>query len=275
MPLDNADYISQFDLNNPVGSVDTVSQIDDFLREVKKVIQQSFPNINSPVNSTPTELNNLKAYLKYSNNAWNMQETPLLGVTASDNDSAVEPRSYNDARYLRVSNNLSDVPDSDVAVNNLITGLTSGSDGFNAMRNLVANFAYPVGSVYINRTSSSNPAALFGVGTWSEFAPGRTLVGTGSTTDSRGESRSFNAGSTGGEYQHILSVNEMPSHDHTLRMSKARDAGPSGNNYAYVGWGNIGEYASNRSDAVYSKGGNAPHNNMQPYVAVRMWLRTA
>jgi hypothetical protein len=40
---------------------------------------------------------------------------------------------------------------------------------------------YPVGSVYINATSSTNPATLLGFGTWSAFGAGRVMVGLDST----------------------------------------------------------------------------------------------
>jgi hypothetical protein len=36
---------------------------------------------------------------------------------------------------------------------------------------------YPVGSIYINAASSSNPTSLLGFGTWVEFGAGRVMVG--------------------------------------------------------------------------------------------------
>ena len=35
---------------------------------------------------------------------------------------------------------------------------------------------YPVGSIYINATSSTNPATLLGFGTWTAFGAGRVIV---------------------------------------------------------------------------------------------------
>jgi hypothetical protein len=40
---------------------------------------------------------------------------------------------------------------------------------------------YPVGSVYINASSSTNPSVLIGFGTWVSFGAGRVLVGFDST----------------------------------------------------------------------------------------------
>ena len=36
---------------------------------------------------------------------------------------------------------------------------------------------YPVGSIYINAASATNPTTLLGFGTWVEFGAGRVLVG--------------------------------------------------------------------------------------------------
>jgi hypothetical protein len=40
-----------------------------------------------------------------------------------------------------------------------------------------AQAMYPVGSVYINASSVTNPGTLLGFGTWVEYAKGRVLVG--------------------------------------------------------------------------------------------------
>ena len=49
---------------------------------------------------------------------------------------------------------------------------------------------YPVGSIYMNATVSTNPGTLLGVGTWVEMGEGKVLLG---------ESGSYAAGATGGE----------------------------------------------------------------------------
>lgn len=120
---------------------------------------------------------------------------------------------------------------------------------------------YPVGSIYIS-TSSTNPSEYLGVGTWVSYAEGRTLVGVGEGTDANNISQTFTVGQTGGEYNHTLTVNEMPSHSHT-----GATATGSTDNY-YSG----GKYAE--TGETGTTGGNQPHNNIQPYVAVYMWQRT-
>lgn len=56
MGLEAANYISDLIATNPTGS-DPASSSDDHHRLVKKVLRQTFPNINGPVNVTPSELN--------------------------------------------------------------------------------------------------------------------------------------------------------------------------------------------------------------------------
>lgn len=47
----------------------------------------------------------------------------------------------------------------------------------NAAATAAAQAMYPVGSVYINAASVTNPGTLLGFGTWVEYAKGRVLVG--------------------------------------------------------------------------------------------------
>jgi len=56
MPLETASYINSLVASNPA-STDTVSQADDHIRLIKKVLKDTFPNINAPVTATPAALN--------------------------------------------------------------------------------------------------------------------------------------------------------------------------------------------------------------------------
>lgn len=272
MPLDNSQYIADMNLNNPVGSTDTVSMVDDFLREIKKTLKQSFPNINKQALITSDELNNLKTYLKRNGSSWDLQNSSLINVAASDNSTGVQPRSYNDARYMMRTNNLGDLADRSVGLYNIMTGIPGNSAGYAAMRTMVVNMTYPVGSIYMTGSNGDNPVNTFGVGTWAAFAQGRTLIGCGSTQDTRGESRGFGLGNTGGEFQHVLSEAEMPSHQHATGGIAAY-GGNTGSGSNHVGQGsNEINYNTRYTDW---RGGNAAHNNMQPYIAVYIWMRTA
>lgn len=123
---------------------------------------------------------------------------------------------------------------------------------------LTAQGAYPVGSVYIN-VGDVNPAILFG-GTWERLG-GRFLLGADST---------YAAGSTGGEATHQLTTAEMPSHNHTLDNYNTTGGTTS---FMTVQANDKKGYSGN-VNTLYT-GGNQPHNNMPPYLAVYMWKRTA
>ena len=131
----------------------------------------------------------------------------------------------------------------------------------------IALMAYPVGSIYMS-TSATNPTYLFG-GSWERYANGRVLVGV-----SEGESEFAGAGYYGGEKYHALTVNEMPSHNHRVKAwayqtnASRADYYGANNNVSADNWDPDGAH-------VTWTGGNWGHNNMQPYLAVYIWRRTA
>jgi hypothetical protein len=127
----------------------------------------------------------------------------------------------------------------------------------------INNLVYPVGSIYINATVATNPATLLGVGTWVAYGEGRVPVGKASS----GTFDTLNA--TGGAETHTLSIAEMPSHNHSLSPSLTRGSGTDGNPDVASGGGNQGSFS------ISNTGGGGAHNNLQPYIVVYMWKRTA
>jgi hypothetical protein len=77
---------------------------------------------------------------------------------------------------------------------------------------------YPVGSIYIS-TVSTNPATLFGFGTWVAYAPGQVIVGVG-TSD-----QAFAAGATGGASNVALSTAQLAAHTHSDSGHTHSDSG--------------------------------------------------
>lgn len=132
---------------------------------------------------------------------------------------------------------------------------------------------YPVGSIYTNATNSTNPATLLGFGTWTAFAAGRVPVGVG-TSD-----QAFAAGATGGESNHTLIIAEMPNHRHDMQRPAYFGGENSNDGSVYKPGPNTSSfYNLNTSDAraqMMGTGGGGAHNNLQPYVVVYMWQRTA
>ena len=144
-----------------------------------------------------------------------------------------------------------------------------------AIQKILGNLFFPVGSVYITYTNQ-NPGNFLG-GTWTQFGQGRTLIGQGTGNDGS-TSMSFTAGSTGGEYNHTLATNEIPSHNHTLYFDNGQIAKlwqistrfASGSQSAIVSYG-----TSNNYPQIANTGGGGSHNNIQPYITVYFWRRTA
>ncbi|HGY9637875.1 TPA: hypothetical protein ACOJPK_003353 [Pseudomonas putida] len=132
---------------------------------------------------------------------------------------------------------------------------------------------YPVGSVYMNMSSNQNPGVLFGFGTWEALAPGRVLLGAGSTTDSRGETKAFTAGATGGEFNHQLAVTEIPAHAHATPQGTTVPA--TGGSYQYASGDDVTTSTMSNPPPSGETGGGQAHNNMQPYLVAYMWKRTS
>ena len=150
---------------------------------------------------------------------------------------------------------------------------------------------YPIGSIYIS-VNSTSPATLFG-GTWVAFAEGRTLLGTGSvtanTTTSFGTvtAGSFNHQSAevkGGEYNHTLTIAEMPSHIHQIiagtaghKISTSFSTNPNNTSatFRFIPDANNTTSAYGGNWYADNTGGGSQHNNVQPYITVYMWKRTA
>ena len=128
---------------------------------------------------------------------------------------------------------------------------------------------YPVGSIYINATNSTNPATLLGFGTWSSFGAGRVLVGIDSSDTDFDTSEE-----TGGAKTHTLTTTELPSHTHTHTVETGRSFSSSTGN-APVVQGSDNTVLSSSAVTTSSTGGGSAHNNLQPYIVVYMWKRTA
>lgn len=139
--------------------------------------------------------------------------------------------------------------------------------GENLSTSGLLDYIYPVGSIYMT-TSNTNPSSIFG-GAWESWGHGRVPVGV-DTGDSM-----FNAAEkTGGEKTHKLSINEMPSHQHTTSGSWGVEVTAG---YKYTGTFNVNDNASGLLTEKQNMkvGGGAAHNNLQPYITCYMWKRTA
>ena len=143
---------------------------------------------------------------------------------------------------------------------------------------------YPVGSIYTNATSSTNPSTLLGFGTWTAFGAGRVMVGFDS-----GNALFDSAEETGGSANAIV-----VSHTHTATSTDSGHthviATPvrgltSGGVSGWQGANTGDSYTSSASvtnttqatitTSISTEGSSATNANYQPYITVYMWKRTA
>jgi len=116
---------------------------------------------------------------------------------------------------------------------------------------------YQVGCIYTS-TVSTNPATLFGFGTWVAYGEGEVLVGKA------GSGTFDTAGATGGAETVTLSVAQMPAHTHTV-----------GSATLSVASGSVERKPAGTTDETSSTGGDEAHTNLQPYIVVYFFRRFA
>lgn len=149
----------------------------------------------------------------------------------------------------------------------------------------ILNAIYPVGSIYTNATNNINPATLLGFGTWTAFGAGRVPVGFDASNSN------FNASEkTGGSanaivvsHTHTATVTD-PGHDHNLKggFGSVPDfLGGSGKDYG-AGIGSdlgssyrVASATTGITVANSTTGSSGTNANLQPYITVYMWKRTA
>ena len=122
----------------------------------------------------------------------------------------------------------------------------------------------PIGSIYLS-INDINPASYFG-GTWEMVAEGKTLVGV-----DENDSDFDSAGKTGGEKNHTLTVSELPY----IQPRFYKTGGSSSRFQVSMNWSHEMEEVASQNAVVGTIGGDQPHNNMPPYFACYIWLRTA
>lgn len=148
-------------------------------------------------------------------------------------------------------------------------------------RKTILDYIYPIGSIYMS-VNSTSPETLFG-GVWQKIED-RFLIGA---------SYYYPLGETGGEANHRLTIEEMPSHTHTQESC----TNPGNHNHSISTWykgqsasaqtlegwgtrkhekyhytGNAGSHT--HTITLNNTGGGRAHNNMPPYIAVNIWKRT-
>lgn len=153
-------------------------------------------------------------------------------------------------------------------------GLEKGTNNqlLTAIKKLVFESTWPIGSIYENADDSRNPSheELLGYGTWVVYGSGKTVVGL----DISGvpDTDYDELGETGGSKSHTLTVNQLPSFTvHIPNITPETTAF------------NAGGGSEHRTNAAGDPSGidSEPIGNdeafsiIDPYVVAARWKRTA
>lgn len=152
------------------------------------------------------------------------------------------------------------------------------------LKTAILGVVYPIGSIYTNATSATNPSSLLGFGTWTAFGSGRVMVGVDA-----GQTEFDTLGETGGTKTSNHAFMSPP-----INSNLSQDGG---NNYLNSANTDIDTWLTSGGSSVASRtltirnlggtirtsgtgGTEVGHYRytaptLQPYITVYMWKRTA
>jgi hypothetical protein len=215
-----------------------------------------------------------------------------LQATSAQIAAAVSDETGSGALVFATSPALSGTPTAPTATPGTNTTQLATTAFVQAARTATLEAVYPIGSIYTNATNNTNPGTLLGFGTWVAFGAGRVMVGH-DASDPLFDS----AEETGGSKDAIV-----VSHTHTIdnksltgslvatafqdassRIARTGIVASTSNSFNanYSGGGgtansgatyNIDASHDHTASTTGSSGTNA---NLQPYITVYMWKRTA
>ena len=145
-----------------------------------------------------------------------------------------------------------------------------------SVKTLVLQSVYPVGAIYTSYNVATDPATVLGFGSWSKIQ-GKVLVGY-----NEGDTYFGTAGGTGGSKNSVVvshthtatSVDSGHQHTYTYRGNTAGGTGGF-SFWENTSTANTGVGYANITTTVNSAGESGTGKNLQPYVTVYMWRRTA
>jgi len=154
---------------------------------------------------------------------------------------------------------------------------------------------YPVGSVYINASVSTNPATLLGFGTWTAFGAGKVIVGLDSA-DALFDTLEETGGSKDAitvSHTHTATTNSTSITGAIVGIAESFGTGggtasgvftkTTGNTVGITpiqndsgdGGGVTLDASHTHTLTTASSGSSGTNANVQPFIVVKMWKRTA
>ena len=222
-------------------TVSTVANLD--IVQITKSgidVTSEWSGVPSPYISKVYTSNVTETLTFYGSNGQEYVET--IDIISVDANPVIPPEFYASDANIKIN--------SDVKVGKM--SLKEIDDTVSALFDLI----YPVGSIYYTNNANFSPNVSFN-GTWEQIkdvfllAAGNTYVG----------------GTSGGEATHTLTIQEMPSHTHSI--NKAISPGGNGSGLTWSGT------TTTNNGGVLKTGGDQAHNNMPPYIVVYVWKRVS
>ena len=139
----------------------------------------------------------------------------------------------------------------------------------------LTNVVYPVGSIFTTVTNYADSAAVvnaIGGTTWTAFGAGRVLVGLDSS-----DTDFDTVEETGGAKTITLDVTQIPAHTHDVQVTQrvTSDDAASGSRVLTADRNITTSTIDITGMTAKTTGGGQAHDNVQPYIVVYMWKRTA
>ena len=166
------------------------------------------------------------------------------------------------------------------------TLLVTGEEGFTTTyTKALIDVIYPIGSLYMTMNSGPPP---FVETVWERVAEGKFIAGEGTAVDDNNFVMTISAGNGSdtdldGEYVHVLSAQEMPSHTHTLSAGDQYTTfdNPLDEDITYLAGasqasnqsGPVGLSNSAITSYLNPTGGDTAHNNIPPWFGAYVWKR--
>lgn len=151
--------------------------------------------------------------------------------------------------------------------NYLFNSLTSKTNEIiEGLNEVMAKEHYGIGDIYLT-TASHTPESVaekVGYGTWQLYAEGKAIVGLSqSPTDPEWTKE---VETVFGEYEHQLTIGEMPKHTHNVTQIK---------NNVDLSIGGRDSSTQRELGPSAPEGSDQPHNNVQPSIIIAIWKRVS
>lgn len=141
-------------------------------------------------------------------------------------------------------------------------------DDYSFIGAFMHNFLYPVGSIFLS-FENTNPSLRFIGTTWIQTAHGHFLGGVGMGTDINTVTKNLSAGENDGEYEHTLTIDELPPHQHNVLGRDERFGRTNSSSKQ-----SVGTDPTSIKGITSNVGGGDSHNNVPPSFGVYVWRRT-